>query len=1569
MTRCGSLSLQHSDPSMKKKLPWIGLAILSPFLLIALLALALYLPPVQQWAVRQVTAYASKQTGMQISVDRVRLRFPLDLGVEGIKVIKRNDSLPQVKDTIADVKTLVVNVQWRPLLHKQVMVDELSFRQVKLNTSSFVPEAHVAGDIEEMRVKSHGIDLAKETVRVNEALIDGARLRVALNDTVPPDTTPSEPTRWKIMVDNLRLKSSRLALRMPGDTLRVGASMTDLKATGAFLDLYKGLYQVRRLEWLGGGVTYDNVYAAKTRQGLDPNHIAVNGIRLRVDSIRYLSPNLSLALRECAFREQSGIALTELTGGVKMDSTSLYLPSLRLRTSESSLSARVMMDLNAFDEKAPGQLTALLHASLGKQDIMRLAGDMPEKFRQRWPNYPLAIDGSLRGNLKRVKLSGLRLSLPTALKMEMKGWAADMTDLDKLRADLDVDVRTYQLAFVPAMLSPDLEKTVAVPDNMRLRGNITAKGRTYGGQLTLEEGEGNVNLKGSLDTKRMAYDLKLMANAFQVAHFLPGQDLRPFTGELTAQGMGTDIFSSRTRLKAQASVREFGVGEYGLGGIQGDVDIAHGMMALFIDGDNDLMRGTLTLQGFTDSRKQLQATMEANIGKMDLYNLKLTSAPLALALCGHIDVATNYKDYYMVKGLMSDLGIYYEDKRYHPEALEIDLLTRSDTTHVAMNSGDFNLLLDGKGGYERLLSQGNGFVDELLAQLKNRKIDQSSLRAKFPSMRVKLDAGQNNLISRTLSWYGYTIKKAKVDLASSPKIGMGGLVSVDSLVAGGFLIDTIRSRVLTIRDTTRYQLLVANNRHNPQYVFRSYTVGEVFERGSNILTQLYDAKGKLGLRLGLTAVMERNGSRVSLIDRNPVIGYKTFTANEHNYIYLGSDQRVYADMLLKATDGTGIQLYSDNENKEALQDLTLSLDKIQLGEVLSVIPYLPKMTGTLDGDFHVIQTQDALSLSSNFSVDEMTYEGARLGDVGSEFVYMPLADGTHTIDGILMADGREVSSISGSYLSEGDGYMDATMSMERMPLQFFNAFLPRKLLGLRGYGEGSLDVKGSLAQPEVNGEVFLDSSYVVSPTYGVQMRFANDPVRIVNSHLLFENFEMLSDNDSPLIISGELDFSNLDNMAMDVRMMARNFQVINAKKSRYSEAYGKAFVNFDGMMRGPVSRLNMFGNLSVLGSTDMTYVLKESELTTDNQLEELVKFTDFRDTVQMVVKRPPIEGFNMSLSMHIDESAHIVCGLNADMSNYIDLMGGGDLLMTYNTANGLQLSGRYTLSDGVMKYSLPVIPLKTFSIEDGSYIEFKGDPMNPNLNITATELVKANVDDGGGTGRSVDFYCGVKLTQNLNKPGIQFIISAPDDMAMQDELNTMDNEERGKIAITMLASGMYMASGNTSSFSMNKALTSFLNSEINNIMGSAMRSIGLNVGMSVDNTKAAAGGTHTDYNFNFSKRLWNNRLNVSVGGQVSSGSDLETGNTNDSFFDNVELEYRLDQRSSMYIRAFYDNSTYDWLEGMIGEYGAGFVWRRKLQHFRDIFRWNTNTTRVPAPKAERKDSVSQAKKTGNEQKK
>ena len=93
---------------MKKALWWILGILLSPVILFLILTALLYFPPFQNWAVDKVAAIASEKTGMQISVDRVDLSFPLDLGIDGFHIL-------QQPDTIANVERMVVDVELLPL--------------------------------------------------------------------------------------------------------------------------------------------------------------------------------------------------------------------------------------------------------------------------------------------------------------------------------------------------------------------------------------------------------------------------------------------------------------------------------------------------------------------------------------------------------------------------------------------------------------------------------------------------------------------------------------------------------------------------------------------------------------------------------------------------------------------------------------------------------------------------------------------------------------------------------------------------------------------------------------------------------------------------------------------------------------------------------------------------------------------------------------------------------------------------------------------------------------------------------------------------------------------------------------------------------------------------------------------------------------------------------------------------------------------------------------------------------------------------------------------------------------
>ena len=276
------------------------------------------------------------------------------------------------------------------------------------------------------------------------------------------------------------------------------------------------------------------------------------------------------------------------------------------------------------------------------------------------------------------------------------------------------------------------------------------------------------------------------------------------------------------------------------------------------------------------------------------------------------------------------------------------------------------------------------------------------------------------------------------------------------------------------------------------------------------------------------------------------------------------------------------------------------------------------------------------------------------------------------------------------------------------------------------------------------------------------------------------------------------------------------------------------------------------------------------------------------------------------------------------------LEGGGDLAFQYTPQGEMRLNGRYSLMSGELKYEIPVIPLKTFHIREGSYVDWTGNVMNPTLGIKATERVRASVGSDGQTPRMVSFDVGIALSQRLENLGLAFTLEAPEDASVQEQLNAMSAEERGKLAVTMLVTGMYMAEGNaTGGFNMNNALNSFLQSQISNIAG---KTVDINLGMeTVDN---AEGGRRTDYNFQFAKRFWNNRFRIVIGGTVSTGNSVQQEET---FIDNISIEYRLDNSGTRYVKLFHDKNYESVLEGEVIETGIGVVLRKKVSNLGELF--------------------------------
>ena len=1525
---------------IKKALKWLGITVATPIALFLLLAILLYIPPVQNFAVHQVANYLSGNLGMDVRIDKVRLAFPLDLAVHHMTAVEKGD-------TLLNADRLRLNVKLMPLFEGRADVDGFELYGLVIDTKSYISDTRIKGHAGQLTAAAHGVDWEKELVNLDHARLHDADIYVTLSDTAKKDTTESK-AKWNIAVKKVDIERSKVHLQMPGDSMRIYANLGRAALHGGAFDTGRNYYAVKALQLQDCDVNYDIPYI-KPVAGIDPNHIAVKRLTLMLDTLSYNNEGvLRAGLRGLTLHEKCGLDVTRLSGSVYMDTTQLRLPALRLRTPASRIDADVAFDFKAFSAGKGGHCQAMVDASIGYDDIRTLAtGYVDKAYLRALPHKPLAIKGTMSGNIDHLRLPSLTLNMPGVLQASANGYTNYVTK-DWRNGKFNFNLRTKSMAAVRQLMPASLKQSINVPDGLSLRGKAAFNGSRYDADIKAGIGRGSLTAKAKLDVKRETYNVVATAHQLPIASIVRGVPVGPFSGSLRASGSGWDVMSPRASLTADAKVDALSYERYPLGGISVKANLHGGKAVAHFEADNPLLQGNGHIEALL-GRHNYEVAVKASLPNLDLKKLGVTTDTLYFGT--DIDIKATANKAFTAYALSGSIANnHFTTQRMSAMAKDIlfDLATSRDTTTANISAGDLRLRLGAKGDIPHLGTHLARFANELQKEAKTYNIDQERLKTFLPVMAFYLDAGRDNPLYNIARMKGYSFSSAYVNLNTDPHVGMTGDARMGALNVGALLLDTIDTHIF--QDSTGVQMrgLVKNGKKNPNPLevrMRSY----VMRSGAGIELSYYDSEGERGVDVGLQAALVDGGLNIHLYPENPVLAYRNFKVNKDNYIFLGKDNSIRADVDLLADDGTGLKIYG--EPKDSVNDLTVSVNQVNLGELSAVLPYMPKLSGMLSGDVHV--TDDSqhkqLSAMASLTADNFKYEDMPLGNVGIDAVYLPKTGGEHHASAFISSNGEEVLACNGTYFDRDGGTFEGDAQLHDFPLQMLNGFMAGTDVALKGIAGGDLRVNGSLDKPVINGSLDLDSAHIYSDVYGFDLRTDERALDIKDSRIIFSDYRLFSTGKEPMVLNGTFDMSDFERMRMDFAMRAKNFELINTRKKAQSMLFGKVYANYVGTLKGTTDNLSLRGKLEVLDRTDVTYILKDSPLSVDDRLHDLVQFTNFKDSTQRAQPEKAVDGgMDITMGISISDAAIFHCNLSDDGQSYVKLEGGGDMTLRMTQQGDMRMTGLFTTNSGEMKYQLPVIPLKTFQIVQGSYVQFTGDVMNPTLNIAAKERTKAVVTEDDKQ-RSVAFDVGVKITKPLNDMGLEFTIEAPEDLNIQNQLASMSAEQRGKAAVTMMATGMYMTDETMmsgSGFKANNALNAFLQSEIQNIAGSALKTIDINLG--VESGTSQTGTSTTDYSFQFAKRFWGNRISVIIGGKVSTGADAT--NSAESFINNVSVEYRLDQGATRYVKAFYDRDTQDPLEGQLTKTGAGLVLRRKTDKLGELFIFRNKSKKKTAGK-------------------
>lgn len=1565
-----------------KTFMWVIIAVL-------LIPVALYIPPVQRFAVNTASHFVEKSTGMKIGIGFFRLGFPLDVHLEDVYVVEASkDTMVKAAEVVADVKLL-------PLLRLDVQLKKLQLRdgyyRMMAPDSSMLLKVN-AGLLEVDDRSS--ADIGKMEILLNKAKIRDGRLSLYMDvwkKKQTPEDTASATTPILIKANDLQLENFEFGMSMLPtiDTLNLAVKSVKLKK--GVVDLGKNLvkwelaavsggnakYITPTAEWvkahpappslpstgppmriMGDSIAVDSLsmlYATKgvkPMPGFDAAYIAVNDIRLGLKNFYNESSTVRLPITRLMAKERSGLQITSGRGTIGVDSVGLSLDKLNVNTLYSRLNAtaKVPFAVMALDEEE--QLEAVAEGRIGLADIDAFMPALKEYTKHIPARKPLDFNVKASGSLGDIAIETLNVSMPNVVAIKAKGSAKNAMHPENLIANLNFDGSLSDPHLVGEIIDTGGVKVPA----FTIIGTADAHGSNYGADFDLHTTGGSLAAKGRVALTPENYSANLRAMGINVAEILPELGIGRVSADVTANGRGFNPLSGHAVTEALIDVHEIEYNKQTLRGIHanasltgaGDFILAASSVNPGLDFDID-GNGTILPDDYTFD-------LRARMRDINLQTYGLTDT----LCCGSGDIAIRGtaspdKWLYNVDADISNFDWNLPDTYIHlPAGAQAELRADQFNTSLRLNSLMTKLDFTAESGMENLVDALTKVSSMVSRQIADKSVAVDSISSLLPSFTLDASASGKGLLSQFLQPQDMRIDTVFAKIAKDSIIR--GSLNALNFNSPSISLDTMRLNFNERGNLLDYRAHLGNR---PGTLDEFATVNLNGYLGQNrvsaFLTQ-NNIKGEQGYKIGLTAALMDSVVTAHITPLKSTIAYLPWTFNNDNFVdYNLHNKHVEANLNARSAESS--VLLKTQPNTMGQEELYAKIDNVHIEDFLNMWALGPQMKGSLNADMHITYVDQRFEGKGDVSLNDFIYEKTRVGDFDLDLDAGYGFNGSTDVRAALKING-EPAIAAYANLRSGDQGMEPDsigVSLTQFPLKVANPFLGNMLV-LGGHVNGDMRMDGSFTAPILNGQIQFDSVTARIPMADATLRFEKDPLVVKDNVVTIENFAVYGANDNPITLEGTVNARKFSDILFDLHLNANNFQLINSNRRSKGDLYGKIFLTMNASVEGPMRRLNVDGNVNVLGTTDATYKLDiaPAEMTARNN-DDVVRFVNFNDTTQTaeadsIVESPLNMRINANLTISPGTKVQVL--LSSNGTDKVQLQPTANLNYFQNYMGDMKVTGTLTLGEGYARYNIPVMGEKMFTFDPTSTVTFNGNVTDPILNVTATDDMKVNVTSGNNS-RLVNFLVSLHATQALSNLKVAFDLSTDDDLEIQNELQSMTPDQRQTQAMNMLLYGQYAGQNTKTAASKLDAgiLYSFLESQLNQWAAKAIRGVDLTFG--IDQYAKTSGGvtnTETSYSYQVSKSLFNNRFKIQVGGNYST--DVADDEIAQNLISDVSLEYVIKQTQNlnMAVRLFRHIGYESILEGEITEMGAGFVMKRRLGDLRSLFRFGRRKHKDSEPK-------------------
>jgi len=1324
---------------------------------------------------------------------------------------------------------------------------------------------------------------------------------------------------------------------------------------------------VNKLELLNNNLKYTLNNAEPVQGSFNTNALHLYNFNLVAENIFLAEKATGLQLKAFSFEEATGIDLKEFAFELSLDESVLKLSNLNFKLNETQLQGDLSLSyfslnelINQFENT---EIKIDLPAfELETKEAFRFAPELKsnESFIAL-TRKPLRGNIAVSGSMHSLNITNTDIFWGQTTSVKLKGSVQYLMEPERIQFDIPTfnfnSVRRDVLAFVK-----EEELGVSIPETIALKSNFKGSPDDLTAQAELKIPEGGIQLKGSYyDKEEMAFQADVSLIELQLGKLLQNEQLGNLNFTLKAKGKGKDINSLDADMEAR--IISFELNDYAIKDlvIEGKVVNGEGTVkSAYKDENLDVVFETFMQLDSIAPR----FVVDLDLKGVDLQALGLTKNDIRGAFVLNADFKGNTEDFTLTSEIKNGLAVY-DNRSYLLGDINIDALVQKDTTSLDITNkmidlelrsnaspADFGLALERH--FKSYFSDENEFVvsDSIINPVS------LSIRSRINKAPILSDVfvqQLNRLDTISIS----------VDFNEKDQQLTAG-IDVPHLNYDGNIIDDLVFNLDSSNEHFIFDLGFESINAGPVAISQSIFVGNFHNQDLHLDFNSYFENEKL-VQINSRISSANDTIRLHIKPANLIINRKNWDIPAANQIAY-AENHISANEFRISRESQLFEILTDKPEIEK-EHLAIHFENFRLSDFLNYLnPEENLARGRLNGNLVAEDPFGKMGLVADLQIEELIVMEVPLGNL--------TLDAQEANEGIydfnLALKGGDIDlDLTGDFQADEEAArLNLDLELNELKMSALAGFSGGEITDPSGNITGNVKVSGTTSEPQYNGDINFNNAEFRVAMLNAKFLMQNENLRVTNEGLNLNNFIIRDENGNQFTVNGKVITETLTNPGFDLQFDAKNFRALNSTRDDNDLFYGTAVFDVDAKLTGNLNLPQLDLKLNVGSETNITYILTDSELEMEER-DGVVIFVNREDPDDIITQTREdtftLTGFAVNSVISINENAIFNVIIDERTGDNLRIGGEGNLNFNIFPNGRTTLSGRYVMNKGHFEMNLYNLVRRRFEISPGSSIVWAGDPFDANMDIraiyrvqtAASSLMASSAMGAGGEEmnryrQQLPFLVYMNIDGELTRPILTFNLDMPEDSRgaiggqvynRVRSLNQQEDELNKQVFSLLVLNRFFPQAGSDGSGggtmalarnNLNQALSDQLNMFSNQLLGST--GIELDFGLdSFTDYQGDGAQDRTQLDITARKRLFNDRVIVSVGSEVDIQGQSQDPDENTPVIGNVSVEYLITENGRLRLKGFRRNQYENVIDGQLIVNGIALIYTREFNQYKELF--------------------------------